>query len=154
MNISLNVNGQDHSVDVPEDIPLLWVIRDYLNLTGTKFGCGMAQCGACTVIVDGVSIRSCVTPAVTAVGKKIETIESELNPQSLALQEAWRDDDVPQCGYCQPGQIMSAAALLATNAMPSDDDINQAMSGNICRCSSYERIRAGIKTAAKNLQKA
>ncbi len=152
MKFKLHVNGVQHQVDAPEDIPLLWLVRDYLHLTGTKFGCGIAQCGACTVHMDGKAIRSCVTPAVAAVGKQIQTIEGADSAQALALQTAWRELDVPQCGYCQSGQIMSAADLLTQNPQPNDDDIDQFMSGNICRCSSYERIRAGIKQAAKTLK--
>ena len=151
MKMKFTINGEAHSVDAPDDIPLLWLVRDYLNLTGTKFGCGLAQCGACTVHVDGQAVRSCVLPAAAVQGKSIETIEGRGSPQKLALQEAWRELDVPQCGYCQPGQIMSATALLAENAAPNETDIDQAMSGNICRCASYERIRAGIKLAAEKL---
>ena len=154
MKMKLDINGELHNVDAPEDIPLLWVIRDYVKLTGTKFGCGIAQCGACTVHLNGQAVRSCVLPASAAQGQKVETIESKESKHKLALQDAWRTLDVPQCGYCQSGQIMSATALLANNAAPSDADIDDAMSGNICRCASYERIRAGIKLAAKNLQNA
>ena len=154
MNISITINGQPHTIDAPDDTPLLWLLRDYLNLTGTKFGCGLAQCGACTVLADGNPIRSCVTPAASVANAKIETIETTSNKETLALQQAWREEDVPQCGYCQSGQIMSATALLSKNTTPSDEDIDQAMSGNICRCASYERIRSGIKNAAKQLQKA
>ncbi len=154
MKMKLDINGEVHNVDAPEDTPLLWVIRDYVKLTGTKFGCGIAQCGACTVHLNGQAVRSCVLPASAAQGQKIETIESQDSKHKLALQEAWRELDVPQCGYCQSGQIMSATSLLAKNAAPTDGDIDDAMSGNICRCASYERIRAGIKLAAKNLQKA
>ena len=153
MKISLTINEKNHTIEAPEDTPLLWLLRDYLNLTGTKFGCGLAQCGACTVLLDGQAIRSCVIPAASVAGRKIETIETKTNPETLALQEAWREQDVPQCGYCQPGQIMSASALLNQNKQPSDADIDEAMSGNICRCASYERIRSGIKNAAEKLQK-
>jgi isoquinoline 1-oxidoreductase subunit alpha len=146
---ALNVNGEHHPVDAPADMPLLWVLRDLIGLTGTKFGCGIAQCGACTVHVDGQAVRSCVLP-VSAIGDKpIITIEAVGKTASgLKVQQAWLDVDVVQCGYCQPGQIMSAAALLARTANPSDADIDAAMSGNICRCGTYVRIRAAIKQAA------
>jgi isoquinoline 1-oxidoreductase subunit alpha len=147
--LSLNVNGQEQELDVSAEMPLLWVLRDVLGLTGTKFGCGIAQCGVCTVHVDGRAVRSCVLPAARAVGKNITTIEAIGNtPQGKKLQQAWLDIQVPQCGYCQSGQIMSAAALLSLNAQPSDADIDVAMSGNICRCGTYQRIRAAIKRAA------
>ena len=147
---TLNINGHDHSVDVPSDTPLLWVIRDEVGLTGTKFGCGAALCGACTVHLDGVPVRSCQTPVSVAAGKKVTTIESmSSNSIGRRLQAAWIAHDVPRCGYCQSGQIMSAAALLASNPNPSDADIDAAMSGNICRCGTYPRIRAAIHTAAK-----
>jgi len=147
--ITLNVNGRTMQADVEPDTPLLWTLRDGLGLTGTKFGCGMAQCGACTVHLDGEPIRSCVTP-VSAVGnKKITTIEG-LSPEgNHPVQAAWIKEQVPQCGYCQSGQIMSAAALLAKTPKPTDDDIDKAMAGNICRCGTYQRIRAAIHTAAK-----
>ncbi|HYS00677.1 MAG TPA: (2Fe-2S)-binding protein [Gemmatimonadales bacterium] len=147
---TLSINGRDVTVDVPLDMPLLWVLRDVVGLTGTKFGCGMALCGACTVHLDGHPIRSCVTP-VAAVGvKKITTIEAiGQTPAGKKVQQAWLDLEVVQCGYCQSGQIMSATALLAKNAHPSDADIDGAMSGNICRCGTYPRIRAAIKQAAK-----
>jgi len=149
MSYVLNINGKSHTVDVDGDTPLLWVVRDVLHMTGTKFGCGMALCGACTVHMDGQAIRSCLTP-VEAVGKaKITTIEAiGETAAGRKLQQAWVAHDVPQCGYCQSGQIMSAAALLASNPKPSDADIEAAMSGNICRCGTYSRIRAAIKTAA------
>ena len=148
--ITLSINGKDHTVDVPTDMPILWVLRDVVGLTGTKFGCGMALCGACTVQLDGQPIRSCGTPVAAAVGKKITTIEAIGDtPSGKKIQRAWRDLDVVQCGYCQSGQIMSASALLAKNAHPSDTDIDAAMSGNICRCGTYPRIRAAIKQAAK-----
>ena len=148
--IKLNVNGQQRSVDVDADTPLLWVLRDTLEMTGTKFGCGMALCGACTVHVDGQAIRSCVTPASSLVGKKIVTIEGvEHQRVAQAVQASWRKLDVVQCGYCQSGQIMSAAALLAKNRAPGDADIDAAMAGNVCRCATYQRIRAAIKQAAK-----
>ncbi len=148
--IALNVNGKKHDADVAPDTPLLWVLRDHLNLTGTKYGCGMALCGACTVHVDGAAIRSCVTPVSALAGKRITTIEGVAATKAgAAVQAAWRKLDVVQCGYCQSGQIMSAAALLAKNAWPSDADIDGAMTGNVCRCATYMRIRAAIKEAAK-----
>jgi len=150
--VKLNVNGKDHDVDVPDDQPLLWVLRDELKLVGTKFGCGMAQCGACTVHLNGTPIRSCSTPASAVAGQKITTIEGLAQGGTLtAVQKAWIDHDVPQCGYCQAGQIMSATALLRQNANPSDADIDTFMSGNICRCGTYLRIRTAIKSAAKAL---
>jgi len=150
--VKLNVNGKDHDVDVADDQPLLWVLRDELKLVGTKFGCGMAQCGACTVHLNGTPIRSCSTPASAVAGQKITTIEGLAQGGTLtAVQKAWIDHDVPQCGYCQAGQIMSATALLRQNANPSDADIDTFMSGNICRCGTYLRIRTAIKSAAKAL---
>jgi aerobic-type carbon monoxide dehydrogenase small subunit (CoxS/CutS family) len=147
--ITLNVNGRDLKADVEPDTPLLWALRDGLGLTGTKFGCGMAQCGACTVHLDGEPIRSCVTP-VSAVGsKKVTTIEGLSADGTHPVQRAWEAEQVPQCGYCQSGQLMSAAALLARNPTPSDDDIDKAMAGNICRCGTYQRIRKAIHTAAE-----
>jgi isoquinoline 1-oxidoreductase subunit alpha len=147
--ISLTVNGKAVQADVSPDTPLLWVLRDNLNLTGTKFGCGIAQCGACTVHIDGAPTRSCVTPVSAVAGKKITTIEVVgASKVGKAVQEAWIAEDVPQCGYCQSGQIMSATALLAKNPKPSDADIDNAMSGNICRCGTYNRIRAAIHRAA------
>jgi isoquinoline 1-oxidoreductase alpha subunit len=147
--ITLNVNGRDLKADVEPDTPLLWTLRDGLGLTGTKFGCGMAQCGACTVHLDGQPIRSCVTP-VSAVGnKKVTTIEGLSANGTHPVQRAWEAEQVPQCGYCQSGQIMSAAALLAKNSKPSDADIDKAMAGNICRCGTYQRIRKAIHTAAE-----
>jgi aerobic-type carbon monoxide dehydrogenase small subunit (CoxS/CutS family) len=147
--ITLNVNGRDLKADVEPDTPLLWTLRDGLGLTGTKFGCGMAQCGACTVHLDGQPIRSCVTP-VSAVGnKKVTTIEGLSADGTHPVQRAWEAEQVPQCGYCQSGQIMSAAALLARNPKPSDADIDQAMAGNICRCGTHQRIRKAIHTAAE-----
>ncbi|MGO9992457.1 MAG: (2Fe-2S)-binding protein [Steroidobacteraceae bacterium] len=145
----LHVNGEPRTVDVPGDMPLLWVLRDIIGLTGTKFGCGVAQCGACTVHLDGQAVRSCVLP-VSAIGDKaVTTIEAVgSTPSGQKIQQAWLDVDVVQCGYCQSGQIMSAAALLARTPNPSDGDINAAMSGNICRCGTYVRIRAAIKQAA------
>jgi isoquinoline 1-oxidoreductase alpha subunit len=145
----LNVNGKSVDVDVDPDTPLLWVLRDTIGLTGTKFGCGMALCGACTVHLDGNPVRSCQLP-VSAIGEqKITTIEGLSTDRSHPVQKAWIELDVPQCGYCQSGQIMSASALLATNKNPSDADIDAAMSGNICRCGTYQRIRAAIRRAAE-----
>ncbi len=153
--IALNVNGQSVSVDAAPDTPLLWVLRDYLNLTGTKFGCGVALCGACTVHLDGQPTRSCVTPVSRASGKRLTTIEglstSESDRVSKAVQEAWNKLDVVQCGYCQSGQIMAAAALLRVKKKPTDADIDAAMTGNVCRCATYVRIRAAIKDAATAL---
>ena len=146
----LSVNGKQYETDSDPDTPLLWVIRDDIGLTGTKFGCGVAQCGACTVHVDGEARRSCVTPLKAAVGKEITTIEGISADISHPLQKAWIEEDVPQCGYCQSGQIMSAAILLKENKKPSDDDIDKAMSGIICRCGTYNRIRSAIKLAAIN----
>jgi isoquinoline 1-oxidoreductase subunit alpha len=146
---TLTVNGKPHTVNVPPDTPLLWVIREHLQLTGTKFACGMAQCGACTVHLDGNPVRSCQMPISAAAGKKVTTIEG-LHPQGQhPLQVAWIAEQVPQCGYCQSGQIMQAAALLARNPNPSDDEIVSHMSGNICRCATYLRIKRAIKRAAK-----
>ena len=151
--ISLNVNGKRVQADAEADTPLLWVLRDYLGMTGTKFGCGMALCGACTVHVDGQPMRSCVTPASTVAGKKITTIESiGATKVGKAVQAAWVAENVPQCGYCQSGQVMAAAALLSSKANPTDADIDAAMSANICRCATYPRIRAAIKRASKGLQ--
>jgi isoquinoline 1-oxidoreductase alpha subunit len=147
--MELQINDQTVTVAAEPDLPLLWVLRDLLGMTGTKFGCGMALCGACTVMVDGKALRSCVLPVAEASGKKITTIEGVgATPLGAALQEAWLNVNVPQCGYCQAGQIMSAAALLQANPKPSDTDIDAAMSGNICRCGTYTRIRAAIKQAA------
>jgi isoquinoline 1-oxidoreductase subunit alpha len=147
--ISFTVNGQPVSVEDPPSTPLLWVIRDSLHLTGTKYGCGMALCGACTVHIDGEAVRSCVTPVSRAQGKKVTTIEGISPDDSHPLQQAWIEIDVPQCGYCQSGQIMSAAILLAENPAPTDKDIDEAMSGNICRCGTYPRIRRAIHRAAE-----
>jgi isoquinoline 1-oxidoreductase alpha subunit len=148
--IPLEINGKQQNVDVPGEIPLLWALRDELGLTGTKFGCGMALCGACTVHVDGQPVRACITPISTVANRKVVTIEAVgTAPVGKALQAAWVDLGVPQCGYCQAGQIMSAAALLARSAKPTDAEIDAAMSGNICRCGTYTRIRAAIKQAAK-----
>jgi isoquinoline 1-oxidoreductase subunit alpha len=146
--ITLNLNGRNTTLDVDEDMPLLWVLRDILGLTGTKYGCGMALCGACTVHLEGAPVRSCVTPVSAAGGKRVTTIEGLSSDNSHPLQRAWIELDVPQCGYCQSGQIMSAAALLAQNPQPTDADIDAAMAGNICRCGTYQRIRAAIYRAA------
>ena len=146
--MKLTVNGVDHEVEATPDMPLLWALRDLLGMTGTKYGCGMAQCGACTVHLDGAALRSCVTPVSSAVGKKITTIEGLSSDGSHPVQRAWAEMDVVQCGYCQPGQIMSAAALLNAKANPTDDDIDDALSGNICRCGTYQRIRAAVHRAA------
>ena len=147
--MDLSINGQSVQVNAGSDTPLLWVLRDHLGMTGTKFGCGMALCGACTVLVNGEAVRSCVTPLSSLAGKQITTIEGVGATQpGKALQEAWVALNVPQCGYCQAGQIMSAAALLATKPHPSDTDIDAAMAGNICRCGTYPRIRGAIKRAA------
>jgi len=148
--MELTINGRKREVGVPSDMPMLWVLRDVLGMTGTKFGCGMALCGACTVQLDGQAIRSCVTPVSAAAGKAITTIEAIGNTAAgKKVQEAWIALDVPQCGYCQSGQIMSASALLAKNPHPTDSDIDAAMGGNICRCGTYRRIRAAIKHAAQ-----
>jgi aerobic-type carbon monoxide dehydrogenase small subunit (CoxS/CutS family) len=153
MAISFTLNGKSQSVDVSPDMPLLWVLRDTLNMTGTKFGCGMALCGACTVHINGEATRSCITPISSVAGKKVTTIEglaadeNHLHP----VQQAWMEEDVPQCGYCQSGQIMSAVALLAKKANPTDADIDDAMSGNICRCGTYQRIRKAIHRAASTM---
>jgi len=151
MAITLNVNGKAQELDVDPEMPLLWAIRDHLQLTGTKFGCGMALCGACTVHIDGQPTRSCVTPVSAAQGRQVTTIEGLATPAGHAVQEAWVSLNVPQCGYCQSGQVMSAAALLASNSKPSDADIDSAMAGNICRCATYVRIRAAIHQAAEIL---
>jgi isoquinoline 1-oxidoreductase subunit alpha len=149
MAFNIKVNGKTHSVDVDDDTPLLWVLRDVLGMTGTKFGCGMALCGACTVHVDGVATRSCITSIDSVGASAITTIEAiGSTPAGAKIQKAWLDHEVPQCGYCQTGQIMSAAALLASNPRPNDSAIDDAMSGNICRCGTYVRIREAIKQAA------
>lgn len=149
--IELNINGTTRTLDVPPDMPLLWVLRDVLGLTGTKFGCGIAQCGACTVHLDGAAVRSCVTPVSTIGKRAITTIEGVgANSAGAKIQKAWVELDVVQCGYCQPGQIMSASALLAANPAPTDADIDAAMAGNLCRCGTYVRIREGIKHAARS----
>ena len=150
--ITLNINGKDQQLDVSDDMPILWALRDVLHMTGTKFGCGMAQCGACTIHLDGQPTRSCITPISAAVGKNIVTIEDVHNDKvGQAVQAAWSEIDVVQCGYCQSGQIMAATALLTTNHAPTDADIDAAMSGNICRCGTYPRIRAAIHAAANKL---
>ena len=154
MSVNFNINGKAVAAKAEPDTPLLWVIRDELGLTGTKFGCGAALCGACTVHVNGQAVRSCQTPVGTVGGKKIATVESLSRNNSHPLQQAWIKHDVPQCGYCQSGQLMSASALLAGNKNPSDADIDAAMAGNICRCGTYPRIRAAIKDAASMMRKA
>lgn len=147
----LNINGQRKEVDVDPSTPMLWVLRDTLQLSGTKYGCGIAQCGACTIHLDGAAMRSCQLPVSSVQEKKITTIEGLASDGLHPVQEAWLEHDVPQCGYCQAGQIMSAAALLKDNANPSDEDIDMAMSGNICRCGTYTRIKSAIKTAATRI---
>lgn len=150
----LKVNGNEHAIDAADDTPLLWVLRDHLNLTGTKFGCGIAMCGACTVHVDGKPMRACSVQASSLEGQTIETIENLANAGQLnAVQRAWLDHDVAQCGYCQSGQIMAATALLNENSNPSDKDIDTAMSGHVCRCGTYQRIREAIHAAADTLEK-
>ena len=148
---NLTVNGKSHQVDVAPDTPVLWVLRDTLQLVGTKFGCGIAQCGACTIHVDGTAMRSCSVPVSVVADKKLTTIEGLSEKGDHPLQKAWIEHDVPQCGYCQAGQIMNAAALLKDNPSPSDEEIAAAMNGNICRCGTYLRIKAAIKTAASNM---
>lgn len=151
--LTLTINGMPRQVDLPADTPLLWVLRDYLGLTGTKFGCGISACGACTVHVDDQPVRACVTPISAVTGKQIVTIEAmDQDEMGKKVQDAWLSVNVPQCGYCQPGQIMSATALLKQNAHPSDADIDKAMSGNLCRCGTYPRIRAAIKQVAGNTE--
>ncbi|UVJ43498.1 (2Fe-2S)-binding protein [Pseudomonas sp. LS1212] len=147
--VALTINAKAQRLDVPDDMPLLWVLRDVAHLTGTKFGCGIAQCGACTVHVDGAPLRSCITPVSAVAGKSITTIEGLSADASHPVQRAWAELDVVQCGYCQSGQIMSAAALLAKTPKPTDADIDQALAGNICRCGTYPRIRAAVKRAAE-----
>jgi len=149
MAFTIKVNGETHDVDVDDDTPLLWVLRDVLGMTGTKFGCGMALCGACTVHLDGQPVRACQTPISSVGDKPVTTIEGLSPDRSHPVQQAWIELDVPQCGYCQSGQIMSASALLATKPRPSDADIDSAMAGNICRCGTYQRIRAAIRRAAE-----
>lgn len=150
--ISLTVNGKTHRVDVAPDTPLLWVLRDHLGLTGSKYACGVAQCGACTVHLGPNPIRACVTPVSAVAGQKITTIEGLDSKVGRAVQAAWEKMEVVQCGYCQSGQIMSAVALLGSNKKPSDEDIDSAMAGNLCRCATYQRIRAAIHEAAKSLK--
>jgi isoquinoline 1-oxidoreductase alpha subunit len=152
MSYSISVNGSSREVDVDGDTPLLWVLRDSLQLTGTKYGCGVAQCGACTVFLDGKPLRSCTLPIAAVGTKSITTIEGVSGPEAQAVQSAWIAHDVPQCGYCQSGQVMSATALLKKVPRPNDRDIDLAMNGNICRCAAYVRIRAAIKDAAKTLE--
>ncbi len=149
--IRLDVNGKTHSLDIDPEMPLLWALRDHVRLTGTKFGCGIAQCGSCTVHLDNEPIRSCITPVSAALGKMITTIEGLDSAAGKAVQTAWRELEVVQCGYCQSGQIMSAAALIDRKRQPNDADIDAAMLGNLCRCATYVRIRAAIKAAAKQL---
>ena len=149
--VSLNVNGHAHHVQADPQTPLLWVLRDEIGLTGTKYGCGVAQCGACTVHVDGQAMRSCVAPLSTVAGRKVTTIEGLQSRAAKAVQKAWVEHDVVQCGYCQSGQIMSATVLLEQNPKPSDEDIDLAMAGNICRCATYVRIRAAIHAASAQL---
>ena len=150
---TLSVNGKDYQVDVEPKTPLLWVIRDHVGLKGTKFGCGIAQCGACTVHLDGNAVRTCVLPVAAVGSKKITTIEGISEDNSHPVQKAWVEEQVPQCGYCQSGQIMSATALLSRKSSPTDKDIDSAMKGNICRCGTYPRIRKAIKTASKEMTK-
>lgn len=151
MTVTLKINGKTETVNAAEGTPLLWVLRDHLGMTGTKFGCGVAQCGACTVHVDGVAIRSCITPHDSLDGYEITTIEGKTGKEADAIRKAWEDIDVPQCGYCQSGQIMSAIALLEETPRPSDQDIDDAMDGNICRCATYVKIRQAIKNAGNSL---
>ena len=153
MSITLTINGIEHSLDVDERMPLLWALRDVLGLTGTKFGCGIARCGACTVHVDGVARRSCMIRIGSVTGKSVTTIEGLSDTGQHPLQKAWVDHNVPQCGYCQAGQIMSAAALLADNTSPSDADIDSALRNSLCRCGTYLRIRAAIKAAANEMRR-
>jgi isoquinoline 1-oxidoreductase alpha subunit len=151
----VTINGETRELDVPDDMPLLWALRQELGMVGTKFGCGMGLCGACTVHVDGAAVRSCSTPVGSLAGKKITTIEAlEQTPVGQALQKAWLDEDVMQCGYCQAGQLMSASALLAKNPSPSEKDIDGAMQGNICRCACYTRIKSAIQVAARDTETA
>lgn len=152
MSTTLNINGKTHQVNLPDDVPLLWVLRDEVGLTGTKYGCGIAACGACTVHIDGVAVRSCQTPLADVDGD-VTTIEGIGTPNSMAvIQQAWVDHQVAQCGYCQSGQIMQAASLLAENPAPTDADIDDAMQGNLCRCGTYPRIRAAVHSAARKMQ--
>ncbi|MEM7491235.1 MAG: (2Fe-2S)-binding protein [Pseudomonadota bacterium] len=152
MAINLTVNGDPVTLDVDPDMPLLWALRDHLGLTGTKFGCGIAQCGACTVMLDGMTRRSCVTPVGTLEGARVDTIEAIDSPAAKAVQEAWVAINVPQCGYCQSGQVVTATALLEVNPKPSDEEIDRAMGGNICRCATYARIRQAVRQASDSLE--
>lgn len=152
MQLSLNINGQQVEVEAAEGTPLLWVLRDELKLTGTKYGCGVASCGACTVHVDGVPVRSCVTPSENVAGAEITTIEGLASKAGMAVQQAWAEHNVAQCGYCQSGQIMSAAGLLAANSSPSVDEVEAFMAGNVCRCATYQRIRSAVARAAEILE--
>jgi len=147
--VTLNINGQAHTVDVPSDMPLLWALRDTLNLTGTKYSCGIGVCGTCTVLINGTPMQSCVVPAISMAGVEITTIEGLDPTGNHPVQKAWNDEDVPQCGYCQGGQILAASALLKQNPNPSDQDIDAAMAGVLCRCGTYSRIRKAIKLAAE-----
>lgn len=151
MAIELTVNGKKHSAEVDPAKPLLWVLREDLKLTGTKYGCGIAQCGSCTVHINGTATRSCIVPVSSVAGREITTVEGMATPAALAVREAWRELDVVQCGYCQSGQMMSATALLEDKASPSDADINDAMRGNLCRCNTYQRVRAAIHLAAEKM---
>jgi aerobic-type carbon monoxide dehydrogenase small subunit (CoxS/CutS family) len=153
MSKTITINSKDYAIDVPDDMPLLWFLRDRLEITGTKFGCGMGLCGACTVHVDGQAIRSCVMPVSAVAGKSITTIEGLSENGAHPLQKAWLENNVPQCGYCQAGQIMHAASFLASNASPSDEEIENAMQGNICRCGTFQRIKTAIKSASYELAK-
>lgn len=153
MSKIITINNVEHPINVDENMPLLWFLRDHLEYTGTKFGCGAGLCGACTILVDGVATRSCIMPISALAGKKITTIEGLSSTGDHALQKAWVEHRVPQCGYCQAGQIMNAAGLLNTNKTPTDDEIDTAMTGNICRCGTYQRIKKAIKSAAYNLAK-
>ena len=146
--INLSINGKEHALEVPEEMPLLWVLRDYLEFTGTKFGCGIGVCGSCSVLADGSPIRSCITPVSAVLGKSLVTVEGVAD-QNKYLIEAWKELNVPQCGFCQPGQLVNALALLETTKEPSDEEIDKTMAGNICRCGTYVRIRAAIKRAAE-----
>lgn len=148
---NLNINGEKHQIDVAPDTPMLWVLRDHANLVGTKYGCGIGQCGACTIHLDGMAVRSCSLPVSGVADQKITTIEGLSEKGDHPLQEAWVEHDVPQCGYCQAGQIMNAAALLKSNPSPSDEEIETAMNGNICRCGTYVRIKAAVKTASAKM---
>jgi len=150
--MKLSVNGKEHDVSVSDDMPLLWVLRDVLGLTGTKFGCGMAQCGACTVLVDGQPVRSCVRPAAAVAGRSVTTIEGLSPDGGHPVQRAWAEVDVVQCGYCQSGQILAAVALLKAKPQPSDADIDAALSGNLCRCGTYQRIRSAVHRAAELME--